>query len=304
MSTELTFDLYQTVTNRIIELLETGTIPWKKPWASSGPPMNALTKRCYQGINLWLLLTLNYESNLFLTFEQLKKVGGSVNKGEKGHMVVYWLVPEKTDLVEEQEEKHKEQNGKRPFLRYHKVFNLDQCSGIPSSLTTSTPEQHANPIQACDAIVLGMPKRPEIKFGKREAFYSIPGDYVNMPRQKTFASNEAYYATLFHELVHSTGHEKRLKRKTVMEMAEFGSEPYSMEELIAEIGSCYLANVAGTLQTTMQNNAAYIKGWLMKLKGDKRFIIQASSHAQRAVDFILNVQKHVEKDKAALIEQN
>jgi antirestriction protein ArdC len=111
---------------------------------------------------------------------------------------------------------------------------------------------------------------------------------VNMPKKKTFTTNEGYYSTLFHELVHSTGHERRLNRKSITEMAEFGSDLYSIEELIAELGSSYLPSLTGILQP--QNSAAYIQGWLSKLKCDKRFIIHASGFAQKAVDFILNQQ--------------
>src|SRR4051812_47483186 len=128
MSTEPKFDLYQTVTNRVIELLEKGVIPWRKPWSSAGPPMNALSKRPYHGINLWLLLALNYESNLFMTWGQLKRVGASVNRGEQGNVVVYWQFPDKSTESASEEQQDIEQQTPRPFLRYHKVFNLDQCS--------------------------------------------------------------------------------------------------------------------------------------------------------------------------------
>ncbi|MES1181860.1 MAG: zincin-like metallopeptidase domain-containing protein, partial [Flavobacterium sp.] len=104
-------------------------------------------------------------------------------------------------------------------------------------------------------------------------------------------SIESYYTTLFHELVHSTGHEKRLNRKSVMEMAEFGSELYSIEELIAELGTCYLASFTGILQKEIENSAAYIDGWLTKLKNDKRFIVSAGAYSQRAVNYILAVKK-------------
>src|SRR6266852_2479602 len=123
-------DVYQLVTDRIIELLEAGTVPWQKPWYEAGIPMNVISKRAYRGINLWLLLSLNYERNLFLTWDQLKKIGGSVNQGQHGHIVVFWKqvkkVPEELD-----------NNGKEKttlMLRYYKVFNVDQCRDIPKDL--------------------------------------------------------------------------------------------------------------------------------------------------------------------------
>ena len=152
-------------------------------------------------------------------------------------------------------------------------------------------------ILECESIITGMPQCPVIKFKEKEAYYHIVEDYINMPKRKSFKSAELYYATLFHELVHSTGAEKRLNRKTINEMAEFGSEMYSIEELIAELGSAYLSSFTGILSKGIQNNAAYIKGWLGKLKNDKRFIVQASGQAQRAVDFIMNTQVADSKDE-------
>ena len=291
------FDLYQTVTNRIIELLEKGVIPWRQPWHDAGPPMNAISKRPYQGINLWMLLCMNYESNLFLTWEQIKKIGGSVNKGEKGHLVVYWHIQDHGDNNEETIEDKEEQKSKRPLLRYHKVFNIEQCSGIPDSIKRSKYEREIDPILTCEKVVEGMPDKPRIMKGKRRAEYDPKMDYVNMPSTKHFDSSEAYYTTLFHELIHSTGHEKRLNRKTLTEMAEFGSEPYSIEELIAELGTCYLAAHSQILEKEVKNSAAYIKCWLSKLKTDKRFIVIASSQAQKACDYILMGKKKTVKNE-------
>ena len=289
-------DVYQIVTDRVIALLEQGTVPWQKPWADAGIPMNVLSKRPYRGINLWILLSLDYERNLFLTWDQLKKIGGSVNKGEQGHVVVYWKVNTKKD---ENEEGGKEK--KMRLLRYYKVFNIAQCRNLPEDLTSqsisasnASPEQivegKKDPILECEHIINTMPRSPLIIFTGKNAFYDIQKDEVVLPKMKTFKSSEAYYTTLFHELVHSTGHEKRLNRPTLTQMAEFGSEPYSIEELIAELGAAYLSSFSGILTKNIKSSAAYIKGWLSKLKDDKKFIVQASGNAQRAVDYILNVQ--------------
>lgn len=145
---------------------------------------------------------------------------------------------------------------------------------------------------ACEEIIQGMPHRPPIKHQKSQAFYESEEDYINMPKLKSFINHESYYATLFHELIHSTGHKDRLDRKELNEMAEFGFEPYSIEELSAEIGLCYLSSVAGI--TTTFTNIAYIEGWLQKLQNDKRFIVYGSTQAQKAVDYILNVGKEEE----------
>ena len=276
-------DVYKIVTDRIIELLEQGTVPWQKPWTDAGVPANLLSKRPYRGINLWLLLSLNYERNLFLTWDQLKKIGASVKQGEHGHVVIYWKTsPKKEDVVDGEKEK------KVPLLRYYKVFNVSQCRDLPENLIEPLVAKEHDPIPECEAIVTGMPRCPVIKHKEQLAFYHIEEDYINMPKKKSFKGIEGYYTTLFHELVHSTGSEKRLNRKTITEMAEFGSEPYSIEELVAELGSAYLSSLTGILNASIQNSAAYLNGWLAKLKGDKRFMVQASGQAQRAVDFIIN----------------
>lgn len=290
-------DVYQIVTDRIIELLEQGTVPWQKPWTTSGVPANLLSKRPYRGINLWLLLSLNYERNLFLTWDQLKKIGASVKKGEVGHVVIYWKTPPKQDDgIDGDKEK------KVPILRYYKVFNVSQCHSLPEHLIEPLMIKESNPIAECEAIIAGMPGSPAIKHKEQQAFYHVEQDYINMPKKKLFKTPESYYATLFHELVHSTGNEKRLNRKTITEMHEFGSEAYSIEELVAELGSAYLSSLTGILNAGIGNSAAYINGWLAKLKGDKRFMVQASGQAQRAVDYIINQPAVEASEETALPE--
>ena len=283
-------DVYEMVTNRIIDLLEAGTVPWQKPWAEAGVPMNLISKQPYRGINLWLLLSLNYERNLFLTWDQLKKIGGSVNKDEHGHVVVFWK------NVKKEAEERAEESKAIPMLRYYKVFNIAQCRDISAGLLPELIKEDVDPILECEAIIQTMPDCPVIKHKEDKAFYHIEQDYINMPKKKSFKSMEAYYSTFFHELVHSTGAEKRLGRKTITEMAEFGSEPYSIEELIAELGASYLNSYTGILDKGIENSVAYIKGWLEKLKNNKGFIISASGQAQKAVDFILNLSATKEEE--------
>lgn len=285
-ATSIKLDVYQLVTDQIIALLEKGTIPWKQPWTDAGIPRNLLSKRAYRGINLWLLLSLGFEKNLFLTWDQIKSLGGSVNKGETGQVVVFWKSLKREAAQGPTDEA--EPTTKKPLLRYYKVFNVAQCNNLPESLFPPSETVEHSPIEACEKIVSGMPDCPAIKHKEHQACYHIEKDYINMPKRNTFSSIESYYATLFHELVHSTGHEKRLNRSTIAEMAEFGSDAYSQEELIAELGSCFLVNHAGILPTVIENSAAYIGGWLEKFKNDKRFVVQASGQAQRTVDCILN----------------
>jgi antirestriction protein ArdC len=272
-------DVYQVVTNRIIELLEQGTVPWRKPWTEKGLPMNAVSKRPYRGINMMLLNSLDYPHNLFMTWKQIKTIGGSVKKGETGIMVVF------TKMIDKVNEKGVTE--RKSILRYYKVFNIDQCTDIPVPFL---PKENTEvvPLLECASIIGGMKDAPVIVHKKPGAFYMPPEDYINMPRMKTFATSEDYYGTLFHELIHATGHQSRLSRKEIYENPKFGTDMYSLEELVAEIGSCYLKSYAGLPIADMANNAAYIESWLEVFKGDTRILIKAASRAQQAVEYILN----------------
>lgn len=278
-------DVYSIVTDRIIEKLEQGTVPWRQPWQDAGLPQNLITKRAYRGINVMLLASLGYEKNLFLTFNQLKALGGSIKQNEKANLVVFWKWLKNTDEVQADNAEVK----KIPYLRYYNVFNVSQCEGIPSSLV---PEVRitTSPIAECEKVVNEMPVRPVVQHKEPRAYYSPQRDVVNMPSAYLFESDESYYATLFHELIHSTGHPSRCNRKDFERTKEFGSDLYSFEELVAEIGSCYLQSFTGIASKQFDCSIGYLKGWLKKLKDDKRFIVRASALAQKATDFILNVK--------------
>ena len=133
-----------------------------------------------------------------------------------------------------------------------------------------------------------MPQPPAIKYGMTQAYYSPRQDMVGMPEPKRFKTEDGYHATLFHELVHSTGHEKRLKRQSITERNGFGSDPYCKEELVAELGSAFLCGQAGIVERTIDGSAAYVENWLQQLKSDKTLIVYAAAQAQKAADFILN----------------
>jgi antirestriction protein ArdC len=275
-------DVYQIVTDRILQLLKEGTIPWKQPW-TSGLPKNLISKKPYRGVNLLLLNSLHYPQNYFLTFEQVKSLGGSVKKGEKSYLVVFWK------WIDKEPVKEGEENTRKPMLRYYRVFNVAQCTGIPSSLIPQTVSERY-PIAVCDSIIEHMPNKPKIRYEENEAYYHPKGDYINMPEMEYFMRPEAFYATFFHELVHSTGHTSRLNRKEVTEPTRFGTHDYSSEELVAEIGACYLQSLAGIFHNNVSNSAAYIQGWLGRLKKDKRYIFIASGLAQKAVDYIMDAK--------------
>jgi antirestriction protein ArdC len=287
------FDVYQIITDQIIAQLNNGIIPWHKPWGDRYLPQNLITKHVYRGINQLLLCMLPYTNNYFLTWEQLQKCKGSVKKGEKGHIVVFWKVIEKE--VEGKEEKEKS-----TVLRYFKVFNESQCTGIPDSILKTMETNRENlALPGCAAFVNHMPQKPVMTSKGNEAWYDPTIDTANVPPLKKFKDSEAYYGTVFHELVHSTGHQSRLNRKELTMKTTFGSSTYSLEELTAEIGACFLLSFAGIAkQTHIANSAAYVQGWLQKLQNDKRFIIYASTYAQKAVDFIMDIQPEVQHTEA------
>jgi antirestriction protein ArdC len=288
-------DVYTIVTNRIIEHLEKGVVPWHKTWADAGLPKNLITGKHYRGINVWLLSSLNYSQNSFLTFKQVKDLGGSVIKGEKAQEVIFWKWIEK-------ENKESKETEKVPILKYYKVFNIAQCEGIPKEKLPPVIERNNNPIETCEKIIEEMPKRPDISHKEQRAFYNKSGDFINMPKMETFTSSENYYETLFHEMVHSTGHNERLNRKEMETSNGFHSKDYAVEELTAEMGASYLKSYAGIPITQLENNAAYIQSWLERLKNDKKFIVYASSQAQKATDYILNVKN--EEKEIELEERN
>lgn len=281
-----TTDVYELVTNQIITHLEKGTVPWKQGWTDKGLPRNLISQRPYKGINLLLLGTQCYEHNYYLTYKQAKELGATVKKGEKSHLIFFWKWME-------QENAQAEGVIKKPFLRYYKVFNIGQCEGIPAEKIPTPEVRINNSIEECEVMIENMPQRPLIKWGMGGAFYNPKEDFINMPSMIEFNNSESYYETLFHELIHSTGHQSRLNRKELINGTYFGSGFYSIEELTAELGACYLKFHTGIKTTELENNAAYIHSWLTKLKNDRKFIVYASTQAQRAVDFILDANKDI-----------
>ena len=276
-------DVYSIVTDQIIAQLEKGIIPWRRPWTDNTIPQNLISKRPYRGINLWLLTMLHHGQNYFLTYKQLQELGGKVKQGETGHVVVFWKSPE-----EQTEELPEEEHPKKPaILRYYVVFNISQCENIPEDKLPSDTAREFEPLLECENIIQTMQNPPLIQSKENEAYYHPGKDFINMPKKKSFDSNDAYYAVLFHELIHSTGHTSRLNRIGVQQMSPFGSDLYSTEEIIAEMGSCYLTSFVGIAPKPLDNSVAYIQGWLERLKNDKRILIYAASQAQKAADYIL-----------------
>lgn len=273
-------DIYAAVTDRIIDQMEQGIIPWEKPWVSSGKAISHATGKPYSLLNQMLL----GRPGEYVTFRQCQEVGGHIRKGEKASMVVFWK------WIETEDEETGEVK-EVPFLRYYNVFHIDQCEGISPKYTTETTLPDAGePQEAAQNIIDSYLNREGVTLhheaGDR-VFYRPSTDSITVPGMRQFAVTAEYYSTVFHELTHSTGHEKRLNR--LSKPSFFGSDEYSKEELVAEIGAAALVNHAG-LETfaSLRNNAAYIQNWLNVLKGDKRLIVSAAGQAKKAVDLILD----------------
>jgi antirestriction protein ArdC len=278
-----TAEAYEKVTARMIALLEAGTVPWQKPWQAAeggfgGLPVSAHGHK-YRGINLLILMAAGYSSPVWLTFNQAKKLGGAVKRGEKGTPVLLWRRG-RTYTAESASGEPEERRGF--YATTFTVFNAEQCEGLPEGLAVA-PE----PVPAAEIVADYLNDGgPMLSFGGDRAYYSPSGDGVRLPPVSAFKTNADMMATLFHELVHSTGHEKRLARgfgKT------FGDHKYSKEELIAELGAAFLCARAGIANPELEaNSAAYLRNWLTVLKGEPKMLVQAASAAQKAVDHILN----------------
>ncbi len=273
--------VYSIVTEQILKQLESGVAPWHKPWRAD-PPCNLISGKPYRGINTFLLATQGYGSRYWLTFNQANKLGGHIRKGEKSSIVTFWNVGEEKPVRDADGRELKS----RPFLlRYYRVFNIEQTEGIADKLGLGNAAPRVASIEGCEAIVSGMPNAPRMEQDGR-AWYRPSTDTVGMPSRSLFNSAEEYYSTLFHELTHSTGHPSRVGREGIEQLNTFGSESYSKEEMIAEMGAAMLCGVTGIERKTLPNSAAYLQSWIDVLKSDSRMVVSAASQAQKAADYI------------------
>lgn len=269
--------VYGYVNEKILALLEQGTVPWKRPWSggASNVPQNYAGHK-YRGSNIFLLAIQPFTSPYWLTAKQIAKLGGRFDG--KPTMVLYWNWLEPKDGSKK----------KIPFLRYYNVWNLEQTVGIPvpkrAETVLPTP---FTPSQEAERILAETPVRPIIGHGSPRAEYIPSLDRINMPNREAFTPSEAYYGTLFHEMAHATGHASRLDRDM---SGSFGAESYSKEELIAEMTAAYLCGHTGIENATLENSAAYIAGWMKRLKTDERLFVNAASAAQKAADMILGTK--------------
>ncbi len=277
-------NVYEMVTDRIIKQLESGIIPWEKPWTGvrSGA-FNRISKRSYSLLNQMLL---KHEGE-YATFKQWQQLGGKVKKGSKSEIVVFWKI---FPIEEETEEGEKVQKV-IPLLRYYNVFHISQVEGVDPLPQEEISE--VEPIEEAEKVLNDYITREGITLthsASNEAYYSPASDLIHLPLMEQFKNIEEYYGTAFHEATHSTMTEKRCNRNTGNKVAAFGSQDYSIEELTAEIGSANILNTLGIeTKHSVRNTAAYIQSWLKVLKDDIKFIVSAASKAEKATKYILNI---------------
>ena len=286
--------VYEIITNKLIEKIESGVVPWVKPWKGAGA-MNFDSGKEYRGINC--LLTSGGSTPYFMGLGAIRDHGGRVKDGEffnKAYQVVFWHFPKKK--AEATPEDEEDGSFKGVWMRYYNVWNLDQIENLPEDYVELRKLKYegarnpdTSPIEEAEKIVFGMPDIPVIMIGSK-ACYRPSTDEVFMPDEERFTGMQEYYSTLLHELIHSTGHKKRLDRKGIMEIAAFGDRNYSEEELVAEMGSAFLCGVAG-IDVVIDNQASYLASWLKVLKETPKMLINSAQRAQKAADYILNIKK-------------
>lgn len=284
-------DLYQTVTDKIVEQLENGVAPWVKPWTNSGfggLPYNAATGKAYRGINV-MMLYAPAAGEGWMTYKQAAEVGAQVRKGEKGSMVVFF----KPLTIEDKNRPAGSEPSTKsiPMLKYYTVFHTSQIDNLPEKFLPKTVAQPTEKqrIEAAEQYLA----QAKINHGGDRAYYSIDRDSITLPFQDQFKSVDDYYATALHELTHWTGHSTRTAREYGK---RFGDQAYAREELVAEMGAAFLCAKTGI--TAQLQHASYIQSWLKVLKNDKRAVLVAAGAAQRAADFVTG-WKAEEKEEAA-----
>ena len=283
--------VYQIITEQVIKQLESGVEPWRKPWRTE-MPMSLASLKPYRGLNVFLLATQGYTSRYWLTFNQCAKLGGHVKRGEHSTLVTFW---KRSPYRKRNAETGEDETQQGFLLRYYNVFNREQTEGIAEKLGLTGASPRVPSIETCERIVSEMPGRPRFE-SSNAAWYRPLTDTVGMPHKEKFESAETYYATLFHELAHSTGHPSRVGRDGIENVNSFASESYSREELIAEMSSAFLCGVSGISPATLTNSAAYLQSWIARLKSDSRLLVSAASAAQKAADYILGKQEQPIQD--------
>ena len=292
--------IYTTVTNRFVEALKNGAPPWIKPWSDTSDkvtrPVNAVTERKYSGINvtvLWTAATSNgFKRDRWLTYNQARKAGGHVRRGEKGTVAILYRDIE-VRRKDESGELILDSNGetmkeKIKFIKGFTLFNVDQCDGLSeeviegSALPAEKPAWKSH--EEIDSLLDS--KGVQIRHDCDQAAYYPKDDVVRMPVRKAFKTDACYYSTLLHEVVHWTGHHSRLNRPGISKPLDFSKSTYAFEELIAEIGSAFLCAEFG-LKCDLRHES-YVISWISELENDPKAIFATSALAWKARNYLLD----------------
>lgn len=290
--------------NRVIERVQNeGRLPWQKPWnpLKESGAYNALSGRHYNGLN-----TLILEDGGYLTFKEVQDLNGKIKKGSHANPVFFWKQIKITETKTNNDGDSEDIDKLIPMLRYYSVFRVEDCE-IPEEgmkklklETPSNPEiTHSDKYPVADSLMKYYIDRENISTGnENHAFYRPSTDYIGLPIKGAFPKLEEFFSTAFHEITHSTGSDKRLKRFGVCGAHSFGSKEYSKEELVAELGACFLCSFSGVdISVTENNNVAYIQSWLNALKNDPKMLISAHSKAKKAFEFIIDGFEYTEEEE-------
>lgn len=296
-NTKERIDLFDVCTKQILEQIDQGFIPWVKPWSLYGGAVSHVTGKSYSLLNQMLLGGYGGE---FATFKQIQKEGGKIKKGAKSKKIMFWRMVVKAKKEGDDEKylplwKNKKNEDAQelvciPVLNYYNVFNIEDAENITRRFDASKLPDEVETDEKAEAVIRSYIERVNLPLYRDEmsdrAFYKIFGDSVTAPNRRQYQERGEYYSTLFHELVHSTGHSSRLNRKMT---GYKNDQDYAREELVAEIGAFYLCAYCGIdTAKTIKNSVAYLQSWRSRLANDKKLIVVAASRAQKAVEYILN----------------
>lgn len=297
-------DIYEEVTNQIVELLEAGTRPWSPSWASGAASLPLRHEGTpYRGINILLLWSASmlrgYNNPYWMTYRQAHELGAQVRKGEKGNLVVHagTFTPKDDDTGERNEDEGEDRT--RKFLKKYVVFNVEQIDGLDMAKYPVPQIEIKNRDNRDSQLDEAFARYPvSYNEGGSSAHYNPAADRIQMPAFADFVTGNAFYATLAHEAIHSTGSAARLNRDTLRDYGKT-REIRAAEELIAEIGAAMLCAQLGMEPTEREDHAAYVASWLTALKNDKRAIFRAATAAQAASELILSHMAAAPMSRAA-----
>ena len=272
-----------------------GVVPWKKPWTDVNIPRSYATGKTYKGQNFLLL----ERSGDYITIDRIIRMGGKIKEGATAYKIYKDITYTKSDFH---------------YFKEFVVFHIDDTEGIPKKKRRKKSESYKKKVREkaenlCEKYYQKNNLRV-LHSASNRATYDWQCDVISLPDFEQFISVGDYYSTKFHEIIHSTGYYKRLRRfphpdSIVANFRRFGDEQYSEEELIAGFGACFLmVELEIENQSTLKNSASYINGWMKSCRDDKNFIPEACKKANQAVAYFLDIdykrkKRETKKEKKA-----